>query len=106
MNNIIKSIKSCPTFKKEVITFNKKGKKVVKTVDVSDYYLVTFNNGNSIAVSSKDLHFLGINVPEKDDKVVKVEENFDDNVEDFDDVDTNVVNIEEKENEFVNGSEF
>ena len=106
MSNIIKSIKSCPTFKKEVITFNKKDKKVVKTVDVSDCYLVTFNNGNSIAVSSKDLRFLGINIPEKDDKVIKVEENFDDNVEDFDDVDTIDVNIEENDNELVNGSEI
>lgn len=74
MSTKVKAVKKCPTFMKEIITFNKKGKKVVKTVEVSDHFLVIMNNGSSIAVSAKDLGQYGIAGAITDDKSQKIVE--------------------------------
>lgn len=87
MSAKIKAVKKCPTFTKEIITFNKKGKKVVKTVEVSDHFLVIMNNGCSIAVSAEDLKQFGIAgvvTEDKSQKIVEVSEEIVDNEDDLD----------------------
>ena len=108
MSTSVRTVKKCPTFIKEVITFNKKGKKVVKSVEVSDYFLVILNNGNSVAVSAKDLERYGITdikIDDKSSKVVEVSEEIEDNGDD--DLDGDVETVTQSETEgpsLVNGS--
>lgn len=107
MSNSVRAVKKCPTFIKEVITFNKKGKKVVKSVEVSDNFLVIFNNGNSIAVSAKDLEQYGITdikIDDKLSKVVEVSEEIEDNGDDLDEVVETVIQTETEGPSLVNGS--
>ena len=90
MSAKVKAVKKCPTFMREVITFNKKGKKVVKTVEVSDHFLVIMNNGCSIAVSAEDLGqfgIAGIVTEDKSQKIVEVSEETVNNEDDFDEED-------------------
>ena len=74
MSTKVKAVRKCPTFTKEVITFDKKGKKVVKTVTVDDHFLVVMNNGCSIAVSKEQLEEFGITDVVTEDKTAKVVE--------------------------------
>jgi PHD/YefM family antitoxin component YafN of YafNO toxin-antitoxin module len=107
MSTSVRTVKKCPTFMKEVITFNKKGKKVVKSVEVSDYFLVILNNGNSIAVSAKDLERYGITdikIDDKSSKVVEVSEEVEDNDDDLDEVVETVTETETEGPSLVNGS--
>lgn len=97
MNTRIKSVKKCPTFTKEVIIFDKKGKRVVKTVEVSDHYLIILNNGNSIAVKENQLKHYGIvdaKIGNKTEKVAQIETNpadVDDDDDSFDETATEVL---------------
>ena len=107
MSTSVRAVKKCPTFIKEVITFNKKGKKVVKSVEISDYFLVIFNNGNSIAVSAKDLERYGITdikIDDKSTKVVETSEEVEDNDDDLDEVVETVTETETEGPSLVNGS--
>lgn len=86
-NKVIK----LPDVSKEVITFDKKGQRNVNFVTMKDRYLVTFDNGNSIAITSKDFDQYGINAsdiqksyvkePEKSTEIEKVSEDGDKNEE-------------------------
>lgn len=86
MSTKVKAVKKCPTFMKEIITFDKKGKKIVKTVEVSDHFLVIMNNGSSIAVSAKDLGqygIAGVITDDKSQKIVEVSKETEDNDDDL-----------------------
>lgn len=65
MNKLYKSLEKLPDSTKEVYFFDKNGEKHTKTVKVSDRYLLTNNNGNSIAVTKDYLKQIGINVEEE-----------------------------------------
>lgn len=58
---LFSKVTKLPDANKEVITFSKNGKRNVETVTVKDRYLVTFENGNSVAITSKDFSEYGIN---------------------------------------------
>lgn len=62
MNNLYKSIKPLPDCTKEVITFLGNGKRKLETKKVTERYLLTNVNGNSIAVTKDQLKDLGISV--------------------------------------------
>lgn len=53
----VKNITKLPSMKKEIISFAKNGKKVVKIVEDKDLYLVTMNSGASVALHGKDLNY-------------------------------------------------
>lgn len=76
---MIKDIK--PTkVKNTVIKFNKNDKKITKTV-LEDAYLVTMMNGNSVAMTLKQMKELNINVDGTiNDCAVEYEDNEDDNI--------------------------
>lgn len=99
------SYKSCKKTKpiiKTVYSFNKKGKRIEKTVQDDDVYLLTLNNGSSIVVNKKTLSQLGISLEQnsQDDKKVlenstKIEQiikNIEENEDNFDNDDDNDVN--------------
>lgn len=95
MNKLYKSLEKLPDSTKEVFFFDKNGEKHIKTVKVSDRYLLTNNNGNSIAVTKDYLKQIGINVEEENNTVTKPE--------DFDDEDeTNGSNLSPNSNNGVN----
>jgi hypothetical protein len=97
MNKLYKSLEKLPDSTKEVIFFDKNGEKHTKTVKVSDRYLLTNNNGNSIAVTKEYLKQIGINVEEENNTVTKPE--------DFDDEDeTNGSNLSPNSNNGVNNN--
>lgn len=62
MNSLYKSIKPLPNTTKEVITFLNNGKRKLETKKVTERYLLTNVNGNSIAVTKDQLKDLGISV--------------------------------------------
>ena len=97
MNKLYKSLEKLPDSTKEVIFFDKNGEKHTKTVKVSDRYLLTNNNGNSIAVTKDYLKQIGINVEEENNIVTKPE--------DFDDEDEiNGSNLSPNSNNGVNNN--
>lgn len=84
MSNNVLSVKPYPDFEKEIITFDKKGNKVIKKVKTTDNFLVTMKNGNSIVVDKKSLKELGINnsinvaksvEDDEDDDLIQIENN-------------------------------
>lgn len=84
MSNNVLSVKPYPDFEKEIITFDKKGNKVIKKVKTTDNFLVTMKNGNSIVVDKKSLKELGINnsinveksvEDDEDDDLIQTENN-------------------------------
>lgn len=60
MKSNVKAIRKCPAFTKEVISFDKKGNRVVKMVEVTDKYLVVLNNGSSVAMTKEQMKYYGI----------------------------------------------
>lgn len=97
MNKLYKSLEKLTDSTEEVFFFDKNGEKHTKTVKVSDRYLLTNNNGNSIAVTKDYLKQIGINVEEENNIVTKPE--------DFDDEDeTNDSNLSPNSNNGVNNN--
>ena len=97
MNKLYKSLEKLPDSTEEVFFFDKNGEKRTKTVKVSDRYLLTNNNGNSIAVTKDYLKQIGINVEEGNNTVTKPE--------DFDDEDeTTGSNLSPNSNNGVNNN--
>lgn len=68
MKSNIRMIKKCPAFKKEFISFDKKGKKVITTKEITDCYLVVLNDGSSVAMNKEQLKMYGINATLPDTK--------------------------------------
>lgn len=62
MKNLYKSLKKLPDVTRDIITMRANGKKKVVTKNITDRYLLELENGNSIAVTEKDLKGFGINV--------------------------------------------
>lgn len=62
MKNLYKSLKKLPDVTREVVTMRANGKKKIVTKTITDRYLLELENGNSIAVTEKDLKNFGINV--------------------------------------------
>ena len=60
MKNLYKSLKKLPDVTREIITVKANGKKKVVTKIITDRYLLELENGNSIAVTEKDLKDFGI----------------------------------------------
>lgn len=60
MKNLYKSLKKLPDVTREIITIKANGKKKVVTKIITDRYLLELENGNSIAVTEKDLKDFGI----------------------------------------------
>lgn len=84
MKTMIKDIKPIKV-KKNVIKFDKNDKKITKTV-LEDAYLVTMLNGNSIALSLKQMDELNIDVDgSRKDSSVDYEDIEDDNIIEEDD---------------------
>lgn len=61
MKNLYKSLKKLPDVTREIVTLKANGKKKVVTKTITDRYLLELENGNSIAVTEKDLINFGIN---------------------------------------------
>lgn len=79
MKTMIKDIKPIKV-KNTVIKFDKNDKKITKTV-MEDAYLVTMMNGNSIALTLKQMKELNINEDgTMNDCTVEYEDNEDDNI--------------------------
>lgn len=97
MNKLYKSLEKLTDSTEEVFFFDKNGEKHTKTVKVSDRYLLTNNNGNSIAVTKDYLKQIGINV-EKENNIVTKPEDFDDEDE------TNGSNLSPNSNNGVNNN--
>lgn len=74
MEKLYKNITKLPDTMKEIISFDKNGKRFIKSELVKDRYLLTLNNGNSVAISSKDFSKFGINSNDIKETFVKKEE--------------------------------
>lgn len=60
MKSNVREIRKCAPFKKEIISFDKKGKKVITVKEVTDCYLVVLKDGSSVALNEKQLSEYGI----------------------------------------------
>lgn len=60
MKSNVRDIRKCAPFKKEFISFDKKGKKVITVKEITDCYLVVLKDGSSVALTEKQLSEYGI----------------------------------------------
>lgn len=60
MKSNVREIRKCAPFKKEIISFDKKGKKVVTVKEVTDCFLVVLKDGSSVALTEKQMAEYGI----------------------------------------------
>ena len=60
MKSNVREIRKCAPFKKEIISFDKKGKKVITVKEITDCYLVVLKDGSSVALTEKQLSEYGI----------------------------------------------
>ena len=76
MRSNVKLIQKCPTYSKEVISFDKKGKKVITKKEVSDLYLVILTNGSSVALTKKQIEEYGIRgqLPDTNETIISPKE--------------------------------
>lgn len=99
MKNLYKSLKKLPDVTREIVTIRSNGKKKIVTKTITNRYLLELENGNSIAVTEKDLKDFGINdqsinkstqVVTKHSTIVEQLEEIEDNIpeidEDLDDI--------------------
>lgn len=100
MKSNVREIRKCAPFKKEFISFDKKGNRVVTVKEVTDCYLVVMKDGSSVALTEKQLSDYGIRgtLPETNKPIIsnkpevidEIEEDLDDEEEETE-VDTKVV---------------
>lgn len=76
MRSNVKLIQKCPTYTKDVISFDKKGKKVITKKEVSDLYLVILTNGSSVALTKKQIEEYGIRgqLPDTNETIISPKE--------------------------------
>lgn len=99
MKNLYKSLKKLPDVTREIVTMRANGKKKIVTKIITDRYLLELENGNSIAVTEKDLKNFGINVQSINkpaqvvetpatiaEQIEEIEETVPENEEDLDDI--------------------
>ena len=60
MKSNVREIRKCAPFKKEIISFDKKGKKVVTVKEITDCFLVVMKDGSSVALTEKQMAEYGI----------------------------------------------
>lgn len=60
MKSNVRFVKKCPPFKKEFISFDKKGKKVITEKEITDCYLVVLKDGSSVALNKEQMKMYGI----------------------------------------------
>lgn len=72
MKSNVKLVKKCPPFKKEIISFDKKGKKVITVKEVIDCYLVVLKDGSSVALTKEQMKLYGIyaTLPDTKEEIV------------------------------------
>lgn len=76
MRSNVKLIQKCPIYTREVISFDKKGKKVITKKEVSDLYLVILTNGSSVALTKKQIEEYGIRgqLPDTNETIISPKE--------------------------------
>ena len=76
MRSNVKLIQKCPTYTREIISFDKKGKKVITKKEVSDLYLVILANGSSVALTKKQIEEYGIRgqLPDTNETIISPRE--------------------------------
>lgn len=93
MKNLYKSLKKLPDVTREIVTIRPNGKKKVITKTITNRYLLELENGNSIAVTEKDLKDFGIDeqpinksaqVVTKHSTIVEQIEEIEDDIPEFD----------------------
>lgn len=67
MKKLYKKLTALPDITREIITMRANGKKVVKIQTITNRYLLTLENGDSVALTLDQLKDLGI-FPEKETK--------------------------------------
>lgn len=60
MKSNVREIRKCAPFKKEIISFDKKGKKVVTIKEITNCFLVVMKDGSSVALTEKQMSEYGI----------------------------------------------
>lgn len=88
MKSNVREIRKCAPFKKEFISFDKKGKKVITVKEITDCYLVVLKDGSSVALTEKQLSEYGIRgtlpgtnkpiISNKPEVIDEIEEDLDD----------------------------
>lgn len=94
MKSNVREIRKCAPFKKEIISFDKKGKKVVTVKEVTDCFLVVLKDGSSVALTEKQLSEYGIRgtLPDTNKPIISNKpEVIDEIEEDLDEEETEVV---------------
>ena len=94
MKNLYKSLKKLPDVTREIVTMRANGKKKIITKNITNRYLLELENGNSIAVTEKDLKGFGINV-QPINKSAQVVEKPATIVEQIEEIEDNIPEIEE-----------
>ena len=95
MKKLYKSLTKLPDVTRDIVTMKANGKKKVVTKIITDRYLLVLENGNSIAVTEKDLKGFGINV-QSINKPAQVVEKPATTVEQIEKIEENVPEIEEE----------
>lgn len=93
MKKLYKKLTALPDITREIITIRANGKKVVKTQTITNRYLLTLENGDSVALTLDQLKDLGI-FPEKETKPLETLSNdaeIEQNVTEVDEDDEDIV---------------
>lgn len=111
MKNLYKSLKKLPDVTREIVTMRANGKKKIVTKIITDRYLLELENGNSIAVTEKDLKGFGINVQSINkpaqvvEKPTPIVENPVQVVEQIEEIEEEIPEVEEELEEIVTETE-
>lgn len=104
MKNLYKSLKKLPDVTREIVTMKANGKKKIVTKIITDRYLLELENGNSIAVTEKDLKGFGISV-QSINKPVQVVEKPATIVEQIEEIEEEIPEVEEDLDDIVTETE-
>lgn len=104
MKNLYKSLKKLPDVTRDIVTMKANGKKKIVTKIITDRYLLELENGNSIAVTEKDLKNFGINV-QSINKPAQVVEKSATIVEQIEEIEETIPEVEEDLDDIVTETE-
>jgi len=94
MKKLYKKLTALPDITREIITMRANGKKVIKTQTITNRYLLTLENGDSVALTLDQLKDLGI-FPEKEAKTLEISSNIAETVQDVAEIDEDEEDIVE-----------
>jgi len=94
MKKLYKKLTALPDITREIITMRANGKKVIKTQTITNRYLLTLENGDSVALTLDQLKDLGI-FPEKEAKTLEISPNIAETVQDVAEIDEDEEDIVE-----------